>query len=171
GYTLSWATQKYAEVNNGKEFYAKYDARNDLSVVAIYEINKRITISGTWVYNTGYPVNPPISEYKTYSQDNLLGNIASMHGGQNFSTKEEYAERNSIRMPSYHRFDLGIQFSKQKERYLRTFELSVYNLYSRQNPFFYMVEQEYLGGNTYKSSLKQISIFPIIPSVSWSFKF
>lgn len=168
GYTLSWAKQHYADINNGKEFYAKYDARNDISMVAIYEINKGITISGTWVYNTGYPINPPISEYRNIKQNDLvlnkLKNMAFYQGA-------EYGPRNSVRMPSYHRFDMGVQFSKDKGSYTRVFEFSIYNVYSRQNPFFYTMGREYLNDGTYRSVLQQVSIFPIIPSVSWTFKF
>lgn len=168
GYTLSWAKQQYKDINNGKEFYAKYDARNDVSVVGIYEINERITLSGTWVYNTGYPINPPISEYRNLGQNDLLLNkLKNMYGYYG----SEYGPRNSVRMPSYHRFDLGLQFSKKKTNYTRVFEFSIYNVYSKQNPFFYMMEAQYYSDGTSKNVLKQVSIFPIIPSVSWTFKF
>ncbi len=168
GYTLSWAKQKYAEVNNGEEFFARYDSRHDISVVGVYEVSKKITVSGTWVYNTGYPINPPISTYGAISSTQILNSQAGAYSSSR--DKNEYPPRNSLRMQDYHRFDIGIQFSKIKPSFTRIFELSVYNLYSRQNPFMYYIDADY-SSTGYETKLKKVSIFPIIPSVSWTFKF
>ena len=91
-----------------------------------------------------------------------------MFGYNNSFTVNEYGEKNSFRMASYHRFDVAIQFHKKFKKYERTFELGVYNAYNRQNPFFYYTEYDY---QTNQTKLKQVSLFPIIPSVSWTWKF
>jgi hypothetical protein len=83
----------------------------------------------------------------------------------------EYGERNGYRMAPYHRMDVGVQFHKAKRWGERTWEVSFYNLYSRKNPFFYYLSEEYNGGQTSETKLKQVSLFPIIPSVSYGFKF
>ncbi|HOP14783.1 MAG TPA: TonB-dependent receptor, partial [Lentimicrobium sp.] len=87
-----------------------------------------------------------------------------------YNTLTDYGEVNSYRMKAYHRLDLAIQFHKTKPRYKRTWELGIYNAYNRKNPFFYFIENEYNESGTI-SKLKQVSIFPLIPSVSFNVKF
>lgn len=161
GYTLSWTQLQFDELNLGKKFYARYDRRHDISVVGMYDINKHINISATWVYGTGNAITLPLANYQVN---------AHVTGDQNLYTGTSIADfgdqKNNFRMAPYHRMDIGIQFHKQKKHYERIFELSFYNLYNRKNPYFYYIED--LGS---KSTLKQVSLFPILPSVSWTFKF
>lgn len=172
GYTLSWTKLKFDEINFGEYFWAKYDRRHDLSVVAIYEINPRVTLSGTWVYGTGNAITLPQGEFPAFTTDpigNLIGDHSS--GYYNYTqTVTDYGSVNSYRIKAYHRMDLAVQFHKQMKRWERTWELGLYNAYSRKNPFFYFIEDEY-SDNGSKSTLKQVSIFPIIPSVSYNIKF
>jgi hypothetical protein len=88
--------------------------------------------------------------------------------GFNSNFRNDYGEKNGFRMAPYHRLDVGIQFTKVKKRYTRTFELSFYNAYNRWNPFFYYIER---GQTATQNKLMQITLFPILPSVSWSWKF
>lgn len=166
GYTLSWTWLQFDELNFGKRFPARYDRRHDLSLVGIYKLNDRITLSATWVYGTGNAITLPLSSYQAVEQNPHAAN--SMFGYNNSFTVNEYGEKNSFRMASYHRFDVAIQFHKKFKKYERTFELGVYNAYNRQNPFFYYTEYDY---QTNQTKLKQVSLFPIIPSVSWTWKF
>ncbi|MEO6903587.1 MAG: carboxypeptidase-like regulatory domain-containing protein [Bacteroidia bacterium] len=172
GYTLSWTQLQFDSLNFGKKFYAKYDRRHDISVVGIYkframaEKKSGITLSASWVYGTGNAITLPISNYKApfHSQSGVIneGNPNSQQ-----PTVNEFTEKNGFRMGAYHRFDVSIQFTKQKKRHERTWEFSFYNVYNRKNPFFY-----YLGTNTAGDVvLKQVSLFPIIPSFSYNFKF
>ena len=87
------------------------------------------------------------------------------------NTVVDYGERNSSRMAAYHRMDVGMQFHKKKKWGERTWEISFYNAYNRKNPFFYYIENEYYNENHSESKLKQVALFPIIPSVSYGFKF
>ena len=77
-----------------------------------------------------------------------------------------YGDRNSTRMNSYHRLDLGVNFNKQKENYDRTISLSIYNVYNRKNPFFV-----YLDEDPNQTVARQVSLFPIIPSLTYSIRF
>ena len=82
--------------------------------------------------------------------------------------------RNNFRMPAYHRLDVGVNFHKQKEHGVRTLSISVYNLYNRQNPFMVYRSSSHsytLNGKHYNSALVQLSLFPIIPSLSYNYKF
>jgi len=170
GYTLSWTQLQFDSLNFGKKYYARYDRRHDISVVGIYTPNPRITLSGTWVYGTGNAVTLPQSTY-----DAPINQPSSAAGGgyfQNSSGVAHYGGKNAFRMAAYHRFDIGIQFHKKKSWGERTWEISLYNAYSRKNPFYYYLAEEY-NPDTRKSEgkVKQISLFPILPSFSYSFKF
>lgn len=158
GYTLSWTWMQFDALNNGKRFHPKYDRRHDVSVVGMYSLSDEITISGTWVYGTGNAVSLPLAEY---NQKGL-----STYGSNLYNSAYHYGEKNSFRMAAYHRFDIGIQFHKKKAKYERTWELSFYNLYNRKNPFFY-----YLAYESNRNVLKQVTLFPLIPSISYGFKF
>lgn len=163
GYTLSWTWLQFDALNFGNRFPARYDRRHDLSVVGIYKLSDHITLSATWVYGTGNAITLPLSSYQaTVQSSHSLPEYNSSY------TVNDYGDKNSFRMSPYHRFDIAIQFHKQRKKYERTFELGVYNAYNRKNPFFYYTEYD---RNTQQTKLKQVSLFPIIPSVSWTWKF
>jgi len=176
GYTLSWTQMQFDSLNYGRKFYARYDRRHDISLVAFFRVNDRINLSGTWVYGTGNAVTLPLSEYYAEPHDLLKDVHDPYHYYNGFSemiyprTVNEFGEKNNFRMRSYHRLDLGIQFHKVKKWGERTWEISVYNAYNRLNPFFYYNDVKYEGERR-TGVLKQVSLFPVIPSFTWSFKF
>jgi len=171
GYTLSWTQLQFDELNGGKVFNAKYDRRHDLSVVSIYKISKYLTVSGTWVYGTGNAITAPQGIIPaTGHQMSKLPFIWSPEV-QFPGSYIDYGARNSFRMEAYHRLDFGIQFSKPKKLGVQTWEFSVYNAYNRANPFFYYGGYDWDGPNPNELKLKKISLFPIIPSITYSFKF
>ncbi|MBA2611162.1 MAG: TonB-dependent receptor [Bacteroidetes bacterium] len=168
GYTLSWTWLQFDSLNFGERFPARYDRRHDISVVGIYKINDNITLSSTWVYGTGNAITLPISSYGV-EHHTVAGAQQSQSGSiWPYSITGDYGKKNSFRMSPYHRMDIGIQFHKKLKRCVRTFEFSVYNVYSHQNPFFYYIDYDQ---NAKKNKLMQASLFPILPSVSWSYKF
>ncbi len=174
GYTLSWTTRQFDELNFGKRFDYKYDRRHDFSIVGSYKFNDRITLSATWVYGTGNAITLGNSQYKAYLP---FGTVQEFLNGNTIENEVSfYEERNNFRMRAYHRFDIGVNFTKKKKKYERTFTLGFYNLYSRKNPFFIFTAREAIfdqnGNQTGNETvLKQASIFPILPSVAWTFKF
>jgi len=163
GYTLSWTVLQFDELNNGKEFFARYDRRHDLSIVLIYEVKENFNVSATWVYGTGQAITLPLAEYTNITHD-PSGNLFPFNGA---IQSTDYGERNTFRMAPYHRLDVAAQWHKKLKRCERTFELGVYNAYNRMNPFFYDISSR-ADGSRY---LTQITLFPILPSVSWSYKF
>jgi hypothetical protein len=175
GYTLSWTQMQFDSLNFGRKFYARYDRRHDLSVVGTYKVNNRITISGTWVYGTGNAVTLPLSEYvapvhieSMNASDPLAGRHPMFYGNY----VNYYADKNNFRMKAYHRMDIGIQFHKPRKWGERIWEISFYNLYNRKNPFYYYASTDFdaATGKEY-GLLKQVSLFPIIPSFTYSFRF
>ncbi|MPR36197.1 TonB-dependent receptor [Salmonirosea aquatica] len=172
GYTLSWTKWKFPELNFGQTFYPRYDRRHDISVVGIYELSPRITLSGTWVYGTGNALTVPVSRYNAY-RDNAtyLQNQVSWNG----TSVNEYGPKNSFRAEPYHRLDFAVQFHKKLKHHERTWEFGIYNAYNRRNPFFYDIGTEdstdAQGKPVSKSVLKRYSLFPFLPSFSYNFKF
>lgn len=170
GYTLSWTYVQFDSVNFGKKFFPRYDRRHDISVVNIYKFNERIKLSCTWVYGTGNAITLPLARYSAAPHNPVAqdGYIQPYFESPNTGFKNDYGEKNSFRMAPYHRLDIGIQFTKEKKFYTRVFEFSLYNAYNRWNPFFYYVETT---NDPTKDRLMQITLFPILPSFSWSWKF
>ncbi|MBA2250571.1 MAG: TonB-dependent receptor [Chitinophagaceae bacterium] len=158
GYTLSWTWRKFPELNLGEKYPAKYDRRNDMSVVAAYELNKKWKLSADFIFGSGNAATLP---QRFYIFDGVLS--------------QEYSRINEYRLPSYHRLDFSAMYSPNKKpnRKLKSqWVFSVYNVYSRKNPYFIYFDQE---GNPYNNTLKiqakQVSLFPVLPSVTWNFKF
>jgi len=177
GYTWSKTERQFENLNFGKVFPAKYDRRHDVSVVFTHEFSKRFDIGCTWVYGTGNAVTLaamdfPQAEIPYTNEDYWYNNGLQNYGG-----------RNNYRMPAYHRMDLGMNFHKQKKHGIRTWNISFYNVYNRQNPFMLnwgtqggdYIYNPNTGSYTQRSEpktvLKQFSLFPIIPSISYSYKF
>ena len=177
GYTLSWTQMQFDSLNFGKKFYARYDRRHDISIVGIYRLSDRITISGAWVYGTGNAVTMPVSEFVAQF-DNYVPYYDYHDGywspGRKGRFVNDYGQKNNARMAAYHRLDIGIQFHRKMKHWNRTWEFSLYNAYSRRNPFYYYTEYilDY-DNDTWREYTKasQVTLFPIIPSVSWSIKF
>ncbi len=175
GYTLSWSWRKFEEVSPDK-FPYHYDRRHDLSIVATYKLSDKIDFGATWVFGTGAAITLPYDKYITI--DNSAGGYAGVGGPGGMQPYYEYVdnveERNNYRTPSYHRLDLGVNFHKKKKWGERTWSVGLYNAYFRQNYFFIFVDYDYdhyNGTGKPQKVLKQVSLFPGMPYVSYSFKF
>jgi hypothetical protein len=158
GYTLSWTWRQFAGLNGGEKFPAKYDRRHDLSVVATYAHNSRWRFGSVFVYGTGNATSLP---ERFYIVEGVL--------------TQEFSKVNQYRLPAYHRIDLSATYTpKQKpgKKIQSNWVFSIYNVYSRKNPYFIYYDQ---SGSPYDGTLKvealQVSLFPILPSVTWNFKF
>jgi len=164
GYTLAWSKRQFDELNFGKEFAFRYDRRHDLSLVANYEITPKINVSGTWIYGTGNAITLANSQYR--------GVYGDANNPRERYTGEYFTERNNYRMRSYHRLDVGINFVKKKPSYTRTWSFGAYNTYANKNPFFVFTDQEFDPvSNESRLVLKQVSLFPIIPYLSYKIEF
>jgi hypothetical protein len=175
GYTLSWTPMQFDSLNFGKKFYSRYDRRHDISLVAFYKLSDHITLSGTWVYGTGNAITLSTYTYHTMSDSPVLGNGLHDFRYNNFGTGYGgfgYEQKNNFRMIPYHRLDLGIQFKKEKKWGERIWEISIYNAYNRKNAFYYYSGYDFTRNPPYGVGvLKQVSLFPVIPSFSYSIKF
>ena len=156
GYTWSKTDRFFNDIDNGNPFPAKYDRRHDISLTGTYKINKKWTVSSVFVYATGNTTTLPIGRYM------LDGEIVS-----------EYGERNSYRMAPYHRLDLSVTWNHKKtEKWESSWNFSIYNVYNRKNPYFIYFENEgSVSDGSFVSKAKQVSLFPILPSITWNYKF
>ncbi|MDR2684204.1 MAG: TonB-dependent receptor plug domain-containing protein, partial [Prevotellaceae bacterium] len=145
------------EINFGNVFPAKFDRRHDISITATHKFNNKIDIGATWVFSTGNACTLGLQSYSS-------GYVPDDSAPQKITYIES---RNNYRFAPYHRLDVGVNFHKKKKYGTRTWNISFYNIYNRQNPFIVLPETDSNG----QQVLKQISIFPIIPSVSYSYKF
>ncbi|HZG00823.1 MAG TPA: TonB-dependent receptor, partial [Chitinophagales bacterium] len=150
GYTLSWTNRKFDELNNGERFPYRYDRRHDFKVAGVYALSENIELSAEWIYGTGIAITLPEAVYN----------------GPDGGLVTVYGERNAYRMPAYHRGDVSAKFSKQMRRHQRAWVFSIYNVYNRKNAFFI-----YQDTSNFQAKFKQVSLFPLIPSVSYQFKF
>lgn len=156
GYTLAWTKRKFPDLNNGKVFFPKYDRRHDVSVVLSYDISKRWTLGATWVYATG---NLNTFPERVFVLSN--GDILEDYGGQ----------RNNYRLAPYHRMDVSATLKgKPHKRYESSWNFAIFNVYNRYNPYIIYFDKTY-SADKITIQAKQISLFPLIPSVTYNFKF
>ena len=153
GYTLSKTERKFNDINNGQWFLAKQDRTHDVSLVGIYRASQRWTFSSTFVYNTGNAVTFPGGKYQL-----------------NNTTVFYYPERNSDRMPDYHRLDFSATLEGKPGKKLQSnWSFGIYNLYNRKNA--YSIDFRDDPDDKSKTQAVRTTLFGIIPSVTWNFKF
>ncbi len=179
GYTWSKADRTFDRegnvINQGLPFPARYDRRHDVSLTLSHPFSKKIEFSATWVYSTGNTATLGLQNYQ------LTDNPTKFDYGQidepRLKTVTHISHRNNYRLNSYHRLDLGVNFYRTfKNGMKRTFNISVYNAYNNKNPYFVFLHSKNVndretGEYVEKKVLRQITMFPIIPSISYSLSF
>lgn len=167
-YTLSWNERKFDELWENKWFPAKFDNRHKLNISVAHRINKKIELSATWIYSTGNRVTVALENYESRSS----------HSGSITSTNGYYEHPNNVRLPAYHRLDIGMNIYKKTKRGNEgIWNISIYNAYCRLNPLrVKVVGQEsgyYENGNIVQKPfrIKAEGLIPIIPSFSYTLKF
>lgn len=173
GYTYSKTMRKFDAIDNGEWFPAKYDRRNDLSLVGQYQLNDRVNIGAVFVYATGNAISLPERRWFSLEENRII---------------TVWSKRNQYRLNPYHRLDISLTIDakpfkeklnaetnkmvKVKKKVTSSWNFSVYNVYNRANPYFIFFDfsgDPLLGTAEFGAS--QVSLFPILPSVTWNFKF
>jgi hypothetical protein len=188
GYTLAWTTENFPDLNNGQTFYAKYDRRHDLSVIVNYQLNARWTFSSVFVFASGEALTMPVGWYV------IEGSLVEEYGSENgyrmapydrldvaatyTPDKERSTERRKERWEARMQKSGGgdTVYVDKRPLWLKnlhtSWTFSIYNVYNRYNPYFIYFD---ITGNIYNNNLtiqaKQVSLFPILPSVTWNFNF
>ncbi len=166
GYTLSETTRQFQEINQGRRYPFRYDRPHDISIVVQHQIKPSIDFFASWVYNSGNAITLAKEHYMVPHEPN--GEYEKP-----YVSVEIYNGKNSTRMEAYHRLDVGVNFIKKRSHGERIWRLSVYNLYNRQNAYYYFwgTDIEGDGWNETEPRLYKQTLFPIIPSVSYSWTF
>lgn len=149
GYTLSKSQRQFDELNEGDWFPFKFDRRHDFKLSLKYTPRKRFNVAVNFVYSTGMRGTVPIGRFYDASGD--VGYV--------------FTKRNAFLYPDYHRMDIAFNFPKETSWGQRTWSFGAYNAYNRNNPFFVYF--------TYgqRPHANQLSLFPVLPYVSYQFKF
>ncbi len=160
-YTLSRTNQTFVDLNFGKTFPFKYDRRHVLSITSSYELSKKWNLSAIFVYSSGVPFTLP------------TGRTAALNAGSIFEGNYFlYEGRNNFRLKSYHRLDLSASYKKKRKMFKKPCEtewsFGLYNAYSRLNPYFIYFLIDPISN---QPQAQQVSLLPIIPSISYNFKF
>ena len=165
-YTLSKTTRQFDNINNGKEYPFKFDHRHDLNILCNIHLSKSLTFSTIWVYNGGNNITLPIEKYYVYKPEPFpyknefnpeTGDRQTVIGDKEMEMFN-YNGKNGYRTPAYHRLDIGLNY----ERKSSSWYLGIYNLYNRQNAYYF-----YLSNDQWK----KYAMFPIIPSASYTYRF
>ncbi|MDD2953217.1 MAG: TonB-dependent receptor [Parabacteroides sp.] len=185
GYTLSWSDRRFDEIDDGRRFPARYDNRHKLNIVVSHKLSERVELTAAWTYASG---NRMTLSLEGYEQAGTTA-ISDPHRQDNWSEPsggvvDLYTHRNNYQMPAYHRLDLGLNIYRPKKKgRMGIWNISIYNVYSRMNPFMVYKGESWVPANNLvpgssspssgqsKSCFKQIGIMPIIPSVSYTYKF
>ncbi|MCO4814572.1 MAG: TonB-dependent receptor, partial [Flavobacteriales bacterium] len=150
-YTLSRSLRQFDDINDGEEFSARQDRIHDISVVLMYKLNKSLALSTSWIYYTGDAVTFPSGKYEI-----------------NGEYVPYYTDRNSYRMPDYHRMDVGVTwYMKDKKKFEHNLNFSIYNVYARENAYTITFEED--PDDASKTVAIQTTLFKLIPSITYNF--
>jgi outer membrane receptor protein involved in Fe transport len=158
-YTYSRVFREIPEINDGKKYPANYDKPHDISLILSYDLTERLNVSLSWFYSTGAARTLPIGGIQV---ENTFIPI--------------YGERNSSRLPDYHRMDIGAtyHFSKVKKdgtpkRFFSSLNFSIYNVYNRHNAFSIIFEPD--ENAWYRMNATKTYLFKVVPSITYNFHF
>jgi hypothetical protein len=152
-YTLSRSLRKFDAINKGDYYPARQDRIHDIAIVGIYKLSQKLTVSANWIFYTGDAATFPSGRY-------TVENVQVPY----------YTERNGYRFPNYHRLDLGVTLQgKQRKNFESSWNFSIFNAYGRQNAYTITFQQN--KDNPQKTEALQTSLFKIIPSITYNFKF
>lgn len=164
-YTLAWVVHSFDEMNEGKPFFPKFDSRHNLNLHLSYRISPKASLSAAWMYNSPAVFSAPHAFYPVvttfFSQPFYIPSNVPYFGSQN-----------SFRGDAFHRLDIAFKLYKKKRLFSRTWEFGIYNVYNRHNPLYYYLSYRFDNDkNTYVADVSKRSLFPIIPSVTYSIEF
>lgn len=162
-YTLSKNERKFPSFNNGAWYPYKYDRRHELSLVLNHQFNRNLSFHANWIFTTGEALSLPSYKYLINVQQFGAGDYIF----ETYAEAHYYQDKNSFRTPAYHRLDFNFNWTKVKDYGEITWSAGLYNAYNSTNAFYYYFAKNEQGN----IRLHALTLFPIIPSISYSFKF
>ena len=171
GYTLSWNNRTFRDINGGRTFPFRYDRRHDLSLLVSHKFSERVVLSGAYVFGTGNAYTLPNYSYGTDYRATSAGGSSQAQAFRALRV-DQASEKNNYRMSNYQRLDLSIELIKQKRWGERAWVFGVYNAYWAKNPFFVLPRERFDNATGERTrEYVEYSVLPVIPSVSYKFKF
>lgn len=165
-YTLSFTDRQFERINFGERYPFKFDRRHDLKLVFAYRLNDKIDFSANWVYSSGFAFSLPESTYRL----NVPGEYSAPDG----VVVPNFGEKNDDRMPSYHRLDIGGNYTFGNDRIQHRLHIGVYNVYNRRNPLYYSYRTDYVYAAhqlRQRQQYVQVKLLPVLPSISYTIRF
>ncbi len=168
GYMLSRTERKFEEVNDGQWFPYRYDRRHDVNLMLNYRLNTAFNLSAMWVFATGTRGTIARSVYDYYTPRSYPDKDGSHSIGR--TDVIHFGDRNAFRMPDYHRLDLAISWKKRGRKFTHGVTAGAYNIYARENPFYYRLDIYGIGTNP-AIRYTPVNLFSIVPNINYKFKF
>ncbi|HAN79361.1 MAG TPA: hypothetical protein DCQ31_17140 [Bacteroidales bacterium] len=168
-YTLSDNKRRFDELNSGIAFTYKYSKKHDLNISLLYQFNKKYSLSAIWYYATGTYVSLPTYRYPVYVHSGAQSNgIAQTANPDEVYKAIAYSvlNENNFQLPNYHRLDINFNIKKKKSEW----NFGLYNAYNKMNPIivYYKFSDVRSVSN---SKLKGLTLFPILPNISYTYNF
>lgn len=174
GYTLSWNDRQFAEINKGERFPAKFDNRHKFNIVANWKVSPKMELTGSWTFMTGNRITVSFENYEPVASPQYNGQFFPIPGSElvppymDGAGLNYYTTRNNFRLPAYHRLDLGINIYRPKKKgRMGIWNVSIYNVYSYMAPVN-IHKRVWYNADCY---FEKLGLVPIIPSVSYTYKF
>jgi hypothetical protein len=172
GYGWSNATRQFPTINQGSKFLYDYDRPHSASIFLQHKFSEKLTVNATWVFQSGLPYTPVAGKQLTISLE------PNENGETVYYETFIYGERNSARLKDYHRLDIGLTLNRMgtNKKVKSSWTFSVYNAYNRKNPVYYyyntsasgeIINPETSVGDYKPNNMYQLSLFPLIPMVSY----
>ncbi|MBE2190367.1 MAG: TonB-dependent receptor plug domain-containing protein [Candidatus Kapabacteria bacterium] len=162
GYTLAWTKRQFDEINGGRWFSPRYDRRHDINLVLTYKLGENWELGASWVYGTGQAFTMPTGVYS-------FPDVGEQSWGG--YERYQYTDRNGARLPAFHKMDLNFMYKFSWFDLPFQLSMNIYNVYNRKNPFAWYISDWDEDTGEYKKTVRQVTLFPIIPTLGLSFKF
>ena len=174
GYGLLWSKRQFAELNGGHDFPAKYDNRHKLNVFVTSKLRTNVELNTAWTFMSGNKLTVAFENYQDLLSAGFNSDMAPINPYREEIGLDYYNSRNNVRMPAYHRLDVGLNFYRPKSNgRMGIWNVSVYNAYCRMNPISIEknTDVQTMDGKRLKPRFRTLALFPIIPSISYTYKF
>lgn len=175
-YSLLWNRRHFADINQGETFPAKYDNRHKVNINVAYQLTPNTEFTAGWTYVTGNRLTLSLYNYRGLGSSGFKWNYAPVGAEQYSWSFSYYSSRNNYRMPATHRLDLGLNVHKHfRSGHERIWSFGLYNAYCHMNAVALTKGIGHMsyrdGQQSYNAKYSLLCLLPILPSVSYTFKF
>jgi len=165
-YTLSKTTRQFKVFNGGEEFPYQYDRKHIVDLFLNYQITNHLKFNAHFNYMSGFHISVPMIKYPEHYYAGFKGIYPDgqiHYATDNYhSSLLNFSIRNNYQTPAYHRLDLSLEYKREKNKKIRTWNFGLYNVYNRHNIFSIF---------NIAGQLRAFSLLPVLPSISYKYEF